>query len=210
MHVKCNLTELTTRSTCFNLLASGVCEMRMYQDPSCSGTCVHLSVVQCIQGSAIFVCLPTFSMLYSAWAYHKCCDSVYKWFLSSPFSTDVLIVTVSAFFPATWGSQLGCQDFPAKQEAGCPQWKLLGIIGTQPPLSNTVVDFILRPLLKLPVAAFLSHVHCIASARNTQAVNLQPVEHGSLHKILHNDTSLAVQTIKDQPFYLLRHNIVME
>ena len=137
------------------------------------------------------------SVLYSTWAYHKCCDLVYKWFLPSPFPLMFSVWRVSAFFPATWGLLAGLPGFPSHGKAGCQKWKLLGITGTQPPLSNAVVNFILGPLLKLPVAAFLSHVHCMASARNTQAINFQPVEHGSLNKILHNDTSFAVQTFKD-------------
>ena len=47
----------------------------------------------------------------------------------------------------------------------------------------------------------------MASARNTQSINLQPVEHGSLSKILPDDTSLAVLTFKDWTYYLLRNNI---
>ena len=125
---------------------------------------------------------------------------------SLPFSTDVLSVTGVCFLPCHVGALGRVARISQPWEAGCQKWKLLGITGTQPPLSNAVVNFILRPLLKLPVAAFLSHVHCMSSARNTQAINLQPVEHGSLNKILHNDTSLAVQTFKDWPFYLLRNN----
>ncbi|CAH3198953.1 unnamed protein product, partial [Porites evermanni] len=101
-------------------------------------------------------------------------------------------VTGVCFLPCHVGALGRVARISQPWEAGCQKWKLLGITGTQPPLSNAVVNFILRPLLKLPVAAFLSHVHCMASARSTQAINLQPVEHGSLNKILHNDTSLAV------------------
>ena len=36
--VKCNLTELTTRSTSFTFAVSGLLNMRMRQDSSCSWT----------------------------------------------------------------------------------------------------------------------------------------------------------------------------
>ena len=46
----------------------------------------------------------------------------------------------------------------------------------------------------------------MASARSPQAINLQPVGHGSLNKILPNDTYLAVLTFNDWPFYPLRNS----
>ena len=64
---------------------------------------------------------------------------------SLPFSTDVLSVTGASFFPAAWGLMVGLPGFPSYGSglhlgAGCQYWKLLGITGTQPPLSNAVVN----------------------------------------------------------------------
>ena len=86
-----------------------------------------------------------FNVLYSAWAYHKHCDSVYKWFLPSPFPLMFSVRRVPAFFPAMWGLMAGLPGFPSHRSslhlgAGCQQWKLLGITSTQPPLSNAVVN----------------------------------------------------------------------
>ena len=111
--VKCNLTELTTRSTCFNLLVSGVCEMRMYQD---------LDPVCILAWSSAFRVQPFW-----------CVWQLLAYFIQHGRITKISVVTqfISGFFPPLfhwcsqcdgcllsslprWGSWPGCQDFPAK------------------------------------------------------------------------------------------------
>ena len=79
--------------------------------------------------------------------------------------------------------------------------------GLELPGFNGTCNLSLRPLLKLTLAATFSVIcalYGLSKKHTGHKINLQPVEHGNLNKILHNDTSLAVLTFKDWTFYLLK------
>ena len=94
--VKCNLMELTTRSTSFAFVVSGLLDMRMCQDSSCSYW----------RFSQRFVSVSVFLSVGSPWRLSRlpCPSLSFHCFIS---------VTGSCFLPPCGGSWLGCLDLPA-------------------------------------------------------------------------------------------------
>ena len=147
--VKCNLTELTTRSACFIPGQRCVQDAHVPRSVMLWDQCASYRGLVHLAFSHFWCVRQLSSVLYSAWTYHKHCDSVYKAVsslpLPSPFPLMFSVRRVLAFFPAAWGLMAGLPGFPSHGSglhlgAGCQQWKLLGITDTQPPLSNAVVN----------------------------------------------------------------------
>ena len=84
MHVKCNLTELTTRSTCFNLLASGVCEW-----------CVVCTKIHHALGP---VCILAWSSAFRVQPFWCVCQLLVC-FIQRGRITNVVTQFISGFFP---------------------------------------------------------------------------------------------------------------
>ena len=96
--VKCNLTELATRSTNFTFAVSSLLDMRMCQDSSCSWSIARWS-------SFVGILVHVFLSVGIPW---RLCP------LPCPsLSFHCLIsVTGACFLPPRGGSWLGCLDMP--------------------------------------------------------------------------------------------------
>ena len=83
--VKCNLTELTTRSACSIPGRRCVRDAHVPRSVMLWDQCASYRGLVHLAFSHFWCVRQLFSVLYSAWAYHKRCDSVHKRFLPSPF-----------------------------------------------------------------------------------------------------------------------------